>query len=440
MKKLIGVFILLFILLPSNVSAGNATISLRSNKATYIVGNTVSITATVSADTNIGGWEFALKYDTSKLRFVSSTTIGGTSVVDFFSQSGQKSKTYTFTFRAISSGSANLWISGAEVYDVNDVKHNTKITSLSLKIMTQAELESTFSKNNYLKTLEVVGYDITPKFSKDILNYSATLKPETKTATIKATVEDSKASLRLPEITELKDGNNEFKIVVEAQNGVERIYNLNLIVEELDPIIVKVGQEEFSMIRKKEQLDCPDLFSDKELKYNNEAIPGCYSEITKTTLMALKDAKGNVSLFINENDVFKPYKELIINRLILYPSELKNSVKIPVNTLKKTIEISDQQVVAYQFNDNKDFFLVYGKNMETNEEKLYIYDSKEMTMQRYIEKKENNENKYFIIIIALAILSSILLVSTSLLLYKNKKRKQKLNKVIEQKITQVKKS
>jgi hypothetical protein len=203
-------------------------------------------------------------------------------------------------------------------------------------------------------------------------------------------------------------------------------------VEELDPILVKVDDKDYTVVRKKEQIECPILFEDKDITYSSEIIPGCFNEVSNFSLVALKDAEGNNSLFIFDNDSFKPYKEVIVNRLVIYPSEMKSDFKLPKNSLKKTINIGGQQVTSYQLEEDKDFYLVYAKNMETGKDNVYLYDSKEMTMQRYVVKEETDN--YFITTIILAITSSILLVSTGYLFYKQSKRKKKLNKVIEKKI------
>jgi hypothetical protein len=432
MKKIIGLILFLILMFPLNVNAGNATISVRANKTTLIVGNSLAVTVTVSADTNIGAWEFDLKYDTSKLRFISSTANGGTSVADVFTVTGQKTKSYTFNFTAIARGTANLWITGADVLDVAEVRHTTRLTSQTITILTQAELEASYSKNNYLKSLEVEGYTLNPVFNKDTLKYTVMLPPETKEAIIKASVEDSKSSIDGIGTKELVDGDNEFKILVEAQNGSERTYTLNIVVEELDPIIVKVNDIDYTVVRKKQQIECPNLFEDKDITYSSEIIPGCFNETTDFSLIALKDTDGNTNFFIFDNDDFKPYKEVIVNRLVIYPSDMQTDFKLPKNSLKKTINISGEQVVAYQLEDDKDFYLIYAKNMETGKDNIYLYDSKEMTMQRHILKEETDN--YFIATIILAISSSILLVSTGYLLYKQYKRKKKLNKVIEKKI------
>lgn len=432
MKKIVSVFLFLLLLFPSSVNAGNATISVRTNRTTLVIGQSVTATVTVSADTNIGGWTFDLKYDTSRLRFVSSTT-GGTSVADVFTFAGQKTKSYTFNFTAIGRGSTTLSISGHEVYDVSEVRHTTRVVNQTLNILTQAELEASYSKNNFLKTLEVEGYTLSPLFNKETLTYTTTLPPETKQATIKATVEDAKSSVTGTGLKELVDGDNIFKIIVEAENGSERTYTLNIVVEELDPIIVKVDNQDYSIVRKKEQVECPNLFEDKLITYNSETIPGCFNETVNFNLMLLKNTSGQSSFFIFDNDRFKPYKEVIVNRLVIYPMDAKNIEDIAKNMLKKTITIGEVSVVSYQLNSDKDFYLIYGKNMETGDENIYLYDSKEMTMQRYLEE-ETKEDLYFIIIIVLAVISSLLLVSTGYLLYKQYKRKKKLNKVIEKKI------
>ena len=73
MKKIISFLITLISIFFINVTvkAANATISITGNNSA-VVGNTVTVSVTVSSATSLGSWDFTVGYDTSKLRLTYS--------------------------------------------------------------------------------------------------------------------------------------------------------------------------------------------------------------------------------------------------------------------------------------------------------------------------------------------------------------------------------
>ena len=55
---------------------------------------------------------------------------------------------------------------------------NTSASSVTIKTMTQAELEATYSTNANLKSLTVDGYELTPAFDKNTLEYKVEVPNE----------------------------------------------------------------------------------------------------------------------------------------------------------------------------------------------------------------------------------------------------------------------
>src|SRR5690606_36025864 len=108
----------LFILKPEDVNAASASITLTSNRSSVVVGNTFTVTATVSSSVAIGSWDFTISYDTSKLSLQSSTA-NGQRAVGYADSSNKKSVSYTFTFKAKAAGNATISVQNAAVVDFN---------------------------------------------------------------------------------------------------------------------------------------------------------------------------------------------------------------------------------------------------------------------------------------------------------------------------------
>ena len=79
------------------------------------------------------------------------------------------------------------------------------------------------SSNNYLSSLEVEGYTLSPKFDKQTLNYTIE-DTEKDTITIKAETDDSRAKTSGTGAIKLNNGENNIRIDVTAENGTVRTY------------------------------------------------------------------------------------------------------------------------------------------------------------------------------------------------------------------------
>ena len=91
-SRIISLICLIVFPISVNAASGNIRITGTSSA---VVGNTVSITVTLSSSTPIGSWDMDLNYDRSYLELISTNSEGGgVSMVN--SSSGTTSKSYTF--------------------------------------------------------------------------------------------------------------------------------------------------------------------------------------------------------------------------------------------------------------------------------------------------------------------------------------------------------
>lgn len=84
------------------------------------------------------------------------------------------------------------------------------------------------STNNYLDSLSVEGYKISPSFDKQTVNYDIG-KIETNTINIKATPEDEKATVNGMGTITLNNGENDIRIDVVSESGTIRTYHIKAI-------------------------------------------------------------------------------------------------------------------------------------------------------------------------------------------------------------------
>ena len=378
-KIILTIFLSLFIM--DNVHAASGRINISPTSKTILVGNTITVSVTTTSDTTLGAVSYTLDYDKSILSLVSTTSpTGGARTVGYFNTKGNNKLTYTYTFKALKSGTSTLSIIGAEAGDDNGVKLTINKGTASIKVITQKELEATYSSNNYLSGLSIEGYDLTPSFNKNTTSYAVSLKPETETIKVSASKEDYRSTINGIGEVHVSEGANTIKIDVVAQNGNIRSYTIVATVLEYDPINVNVDDTEYTVVRsKKVQTLINDLFEETKVIISGNEIPAYYNELTNTTLVALKDSEGNISYFIYENNTYKKFNELKLGLVDLMVKESS----IPKHYSKTTIIVNDIEYNAYKYKDTSRYALIYGTNLVNGNTSYYLYDNFESTLQRY---------------------------------------------------------
>ena len=412
-KILTGAFILLFafIFKLPNVDAASCRIGV-SAPSSAVVGQSFKVTVTVSGSAAIGSWEYTLSYDSSKVRYNS----GQLHVVDYGNGS-KSSASYTYSFTALTSGSATFKPVNASVLDyasTNECLSSSGSATVSMK--TQAEIEAGYSRNNNLASLSVEGAELSPAFKSSTLEYTATLPVDTTKAKIIATAADSKASITGAGEIDVVDGLNKVEIVVTAQHGEKKTYVINLTVEELDPIKVKVDGKNYTIVRKSGQVEnIPVSFSETKITIDDQEVAAYESKVAGLTLVALKDDEGEVRLFIydKKSKKFSKFNEANGNATYLLILDDADK-KIPYGFKATTIKIGNEKVKAYKYvlDDDKNYYLVYAQNLQSGDKDFYIYDKEDGTFQRYYETLDNSKNTIiiYLFLIAAGLLIIVLLI------------------------------
>lgn len=429
--KIIVVTILAMLLLPNIVSAANGTVSVNST-STVVQGNRVTVTVTISSSTPIGSWQMDLNYDKNYLQLVSSSAEAGGTMMAGSSTSGTKSKSYTFSFKALKTGSTRVSVGSYLAYAYNDLS-SMSLTSSSktIRIMTQQELEATYSKDNNLKNLSVEGYELDKTFDKDTLEYNITAPTGTTTVKVLATVNDKTASISGDGEIEVTEGSNTIPIVVTAQNGDQKTYTIIVNVEDQNPINVSVDNKDYVVVKNASLLEAPITFTDTKININDYEIPGFINDNANLTLVGLKDETGNVSLYIYDNGKYTKFNELHLDTILLIPVAFDKELDF----IKTSVTINENKIEAYKYSEDTEFVIINAKNLEDGKVSLYLYDTVKNTAIRYDEKYVNDTNEtiknYTYIIITFAGALLFLMIIIFCLLHSLKKKQKKINKFIE---------
>ena len=445
MKKGFLVLFSLFILFltPNIVSAASANVSISAPSSVY-VGDTVTINVSLSSSSKIGAWEYFISYDDSVLSYSSTTAESAQHVINS-SDSGRTSVNYSWTFKATSAGSASFSISGIDAYAFDDdssisVSGSTSTTINVVKPSSGGTNGGSnggsgntpsnsykYSDDNSLSSLVIEGFNI--DFDSSVTEYSVSVPNDTKKVKIGATANDGNASVSGIGDYDVKEGDNEIKIVVTAENGDTRTYKVNVIVKELSPIDVKVNDKNYSVVRKSDKLPKANVtYKTSTILIKGESVPCYHSEITDIYLVGLMNDKGKIELFSYDfmNDKFIVYNEINIGGL--YISLIENA-DAPIGYKSGLVKIGDKEYNGYLKDGS--YSLLYGINLETGEKNFYSYDSSEGTLQKYVSSSKVNSKCYSYILfglIGLCIFEFIMIIVC--VVSKNKK----LKKVLKQDI------
>lgn len=410
MKKIKNIIFICLISLFINIS-GIKAFSINASSSVYV---NKTIAVTIEANGLIGRFDITSS-NQSVLAGSDSKWIENGSVTVYFTAVKEGTATITVNAVDVSDESGNDF-TGSRSININVVK---KSNSPSINV------NPNYSKNNYLESLSVEGYELEPTFDKDTLEYKVKLSPGTEKININAKTIDNSASVKGIGEIEVTEGINTLNIVVTAENGNERTYIIVATVEEKDPIDIKINSKKYRVIKKKELIGTKDGYIDTTIKINDIDVPALYNEVTKITLIGLKDEEGNIKFFSYDTKTgkYQEYQEFSFNLMNLYIKEKKNS-----KYEKITIKINDINVPAYKIAGISDYYLLYATNTITGNESYYLYDIKENSVQRYnttmLETITKEKDKYFALVI---VLSCVCFLTMLFLLIEVNKYNKKLN-------------
>ena len=421
MKKYLFL-ISLFLLMPSIVYANNsATIDITSSKENVSVGDTITTTVTINSDTPIGYYSYTLDYNPNKLKLLSASSY----IVDSPNNNNTKKIKKDFKLKVIDKGTSKISVKSYAITSFSDEnKINVKINPVA--ISTEG-LISTYSNNNYLSTLKIDNYKLNPTFNKKTLNYKLNLNSDIEKINIVAKAESDKSSVTGDGEISLLEGENKVEITVTSESGKEKIYTILITVKDENPIKVKINDKEYTLVKNISALEIPEGYKAVKIKIDSKEVGALYSDITKYTLVGLKDENGNIRLYIydEENNTYTLYNEIVFNKISFLPLKTNETLE-GYQTYNETINKVDLE--CYKLSSNSDYCIIYGMNINTGEKGWYSYNKKEESIQKYNDELFNVNNEKIknskILIYILSATTLIFGITTITLAIKKNKNKR----------------
>ena len=308
---------------------------------------------------------------------------------------------YSITLTANGVGTATIKVTPSDVSGYNGSAANLASKSINITVSLPREKSS----DNNLSNLSVVGYEISPAFSKDTLDYKVSVPEGTTNVNIRAVANSKYATITGGGEVSVTDGVNNFSIVVRSETGVDKVYNVQVEVLDQDPINIEVDGVSYTIVKLRKNFTCSDDFQESEVVISDHTIPACVNDNINYTLIGLKDIEGNIKSYVyNPNNTNNKYYSLYS---YAYSSDLKIIItdeKELENSEKTKIIIEGVEYNAYKYGNSTRYYVVYGKNIETGEEDFYLYDSKNNTFSTYdtslIDSLSHQNEIYLYVIIA----------------------------------------
>lgn len=181
---------------------------------------TVNMKITSTGDETINSSDVMLSYDSSALEFISGTGAtggaGSIRVVGNADNSDSKELSFQLKFRALKPGNSKITVSTQEVYD----KDSQAVTidregSSAITIAGSA----TDSANAALSELQISPGNLSPSFSADVTEYTATVSGDVDKIVVSAASQDAGATVSVSGNEGLQIGENQVVCTVTAQNG-----------------------------------------------------------------------------------------------------------------------------------------------------------------------------------------------------------------------------
>ena len=410
------------------LKAASATISVSTSTSKLVVGNTFTATVKISGS-NLGSWEWTLNYDKSKFKLISRET----NVANVFGQA----QSVTYKFKAIATGSGTITVKSYNAISMDKKKMSVSAGSKTVKVITQSELQASYSKNNYLKSLSVSNLTLSPSFDKSKTEYRAEAESNTEEVTIKATADDSKSSVSGTGVYKVSEGENKFKISVTSESGSTKTYTLIVNVIDPNPIKVTVNNKELTLIKRESLLEAPNGFEKTTVEIENQKIPAFQNEVNNFILVGLKDENGDAKLYIynKEEKKYSLYTEITLNQIKLYPLPIDKTFDEIYE--KSTTTINDIEFESLKIK-NSEYSIINAKDLLTGIDNYYLYDSITNSVIRYTDentkslKEKLNDNKQLIIILgaeSIAIIFVLMCILISRVTNNKRKKKEYLKRL-----------
>ena len=378
------VFALLLCMTQSVFAAG---ISVTAGQSSVKVGNTVAFTITVPSNTQ--AWTYQVAWS-DNLTYVS----GDTEPMGFEGNSSRNQ----LIFKANGEGTGKVWIAGGS-YSIDrqpyDASGSATVSIVSASQPSQGYDHGDFdddpptpskSSNNALASLTVSAGELAPAFDPTITDYTLSLPLRTNKITFTATPSDSKATVQGNGEVALRSGENKVAVVVTAEDGSAKTYNITVKVAREPTVFFSLNGESLGVMQDTDGVTPPAGFSPTTVPYSGEELPAWTNAAGQMLLYLVNQdtLAAGFYLYDEAEGVQSPYLPIVYGATTyVYTGVPAEKESIPGLTLCD-VEAFGHILKGWKYEDAslQDFCVLYLMDAGGNYG-CHTYDSQSGTLQRF---------------------------------------------------------
>ena len=391
MKNLKKIFIICTVvfalLLCMTQSVFAASISVTAGQSSVKVGNTVAFTITVPSNTQ--AWTYQVAWS-DNLTYVS----GDTEPMGFEGNSTRNQ----LIFKANGEGTGKAWIAGGS-YSTDrqpyDASGSATVSIVSASQPSQGYDHGDFdddpptpskSSNNALASLTVSAGELAPAFDPTITDYTLSLPLRTNKITFTATPSDSKATVQGDGEVALRGGENKVAVVVTAEDGSAKTYNITVKVAREPTVFFSLNGESLGVMQDTDGVTPPAGFSPTTVPYSGEELPAWTNAAGQMLLYLVNQdtLAAGFYLYDEAEGVQSPYLPIVYGATTyVYTGVPAEKESIPGLTLCD-VEAFGHILKGWKYEDAslQDFCVLYLMDAGGNYG-CHTYDSQSGTLQRF---------------------------------------------------------
>ena len=383
-KTLVSLVLLCAMLLAAVQVSHAASFSVSAGQSTVSVGRTVAFTITVPAGCQ--AWTYSVSYSANLTLESGDLAPMG---FDGYNRVNQ------LVFRANDTGTGTVWISKGS-FSMDGTNNETPSGSASVAIVsasTPDDSEPDYtpsapgkSGNNALSALTVSAGTLTPAFDPAVTEYTLSLPLRTNKITFTATPSDSKATVQGDGEVALRSGENKVAVVVTAEDGSAKTYNITVKVAREPTVFFSLNGESLGVMQDTDGVTPPAGFSPTTVPYSGEELPAWTNAAGQMLLYLVNQdtLAAGFYLYDEAEGVQSPYLPIVYGATTyVYTGVPAEKESIPGLTLCD-VEAFGHILKGWKYEDAslQDFCVLYLMDAGGNYG-CHTYDSQSGTLQRF---------------------------------------------------------
>lgn len=461
-KKLLAFICILIVstaMIPAYYAKADETARISIGSASGTVGDTVTVTLTVSASNSIDAAAIPVSYDNSVIKPVGSGNSGIVSFALLDAAAYGATESISMKFEIIAAGTTTLSVAGDAKVSVNGER--AAIQSSSSGTVT-GKAPVSYSSDNTLSSLQISPGTLSPAFSPEVTTYNASVDSDVEELVVSAVANDSNAKVSVSG-RKMDPGRNTTTITVTAEDGSVKKYIIYTTraagsnepetqteaetqtegqTEQTDNIQVTIDKVQYTVIQDYSEHELPEGYEETEIDYNGGKIIAGKGLKTGLILMYLESDNGEGGFYVYDETAktFSPYNTVDEPQVTFVVLPIPDSVNKPDGYTLTRFTMNGKEVDVL-IDADRQYCLFYGVS-SSGEKGWFSYRISDATIQAYsIDKsdisgiintsgkdtKPANNKGYIVVISILAVLIAAFAVVTGILCSKLSKVKKVFN-------------